>query len=202
MLKRPLQFRISIGIFVALACFATAFAKTHHAKQLNADHISNLSNATILVIRHTEKPAIGVGLSPVGEQHARAYVEYFKNFKIDGQPLHLKHLFATADTAKSHRPRLTIEPLSQALQLKIHNQFQREQVEALANEVKSKHGETLICWHHGEIPNLLRSLGANPDELLDHGKWPDGVFSWVIQLRYDENGKLIPGQTKRIDSQL
>jgi len=56
----------------------------------------------------------------------------------------------------------------------------------------------LICWHHGEIPDLLRALGANPETLLKKGKWPDGVFDWIIQLRYDHDGKLVPAKTKRL----
>jgi hypothetical protein len=27
--------------------------------------------------------------------------------------------------------------------------------------------------------------------LLPDGKWPDNVYDWVIELKYDKNGKLI-----------
>jgi len=26
----------------------------------------------------------------------------------------------------------------------------------------------------------------------------DGVFDWIIQLRYDHDGKLVPAKTKRL----
>jgi hypothetical protein len=58
----------------------------------------------------------------------------------------------------------------------------------------------LICWHHGTIPQLLRALGADPKRLLPNGKWPDDVFGWLIQLRYDENGHLF--ESKRINENL
>ena len=49
---------------------------------------------------------------------------------------------------------------------------------------------------------LLRALGANPDSLLPHGKWPDSVYDWVILLSYDKNGSLIPGSSRRINEHL
>lgn len=61
---------------------------------------SVLKNTVILVIRHAEKPDYGYGLSADGESRARAYVNYFKNFTIDGQPLKLDYLFSDADSKK------------------------------------------------------------------------------------------------------
>jgi hypothetical protein len=58
----------------------------------------------------------------------------------------------------------------------------------------------LICWHHGNIPQLLRALGADPNTLLHKGKWPNDVYDWLIQLRYDENGHLL--DSKRINENL
>jgi broad specificity phosphatase PhoE len=163
---------------------------------------SALGNAVILVIRHAEKPDDGEGLSAAGEAHARAYVSYFKNFTVDGQPLKLDHLFAAADSKESHRPRLTIEPASQALGLAIDSQFKDKQFLELAREIRSRpHGKNiLICWHHGEIPQLLGALGADPEQLIPHAKWPGDVFDWVIQLRFDENGRLL--ESKRINENL
>jgi hypothetical protein len=60
----------------------------------------------------------------------------------------------------------------------------------------------LSCWHHGDIPDLLRALGANPESLLPRGKWPDPVFAWVILLNYDQDGRLIPASTRLINEHL
>jgi hypothetical protein len=72
----------------------------------------------------------------------------------------------------------------------------------LAQELQSHPPGTniLICWHHGQIPQLLRALGAEPKKLLPNAKWPDDEFGWLIQLHYDENGRLF--ESKRINENL
>ena len=52
------------------------------------------------------------------------------------------------------------------------------------------HRTILIAWHHGRLPKLLNQLGANPDEVLPDGFWPEDAFDWVIVLRYDGDGQL------------
>ena len=155
-----------------------------------------------MVIRHAEKPDAGSGLSAAGEARAAAYVNYFKNFKVEGQPLKLDCLFAAADSKASHRPRLTIEPTSKALGLDINSRFKAGDFQGLADEIRSQpHGQAiLIAWHHGKIPSLLRALGADPDQVIPKGKWPDDVFGWLIQLRYDSDGHLM--EAKRINEKL
>jgi broad specificity phosphatase PhoE len=163
-----------------------------------------LRNVLILIVRHAEKPETGMELTPAGVQRAAAYTNYFRNFTVDSKPLRLDTLFAAADSNNSHRPRLTLEPLSQALGLPLDLRFKAAAPGELAAELRARsHGrQILICWHHGQIPALLQALGADPAKLLPGGKWPDDVFSWVIQLRYDQEGLLIPAETKRISQNL
>ena len=127
------------------------------------ENSSALKNTVILIIRHAEKPEDGHGLSADGVARADAYVNYFKNYQVNGQPLKLTGLFATADSKQSHRPRLTLEPTSNALGLPIESRFKDENYQDLVNELQSKpHGEgILIAWHHKKIPALLQSLGAD-----------------------------------------
>ena len=40
------------------------------------------------------------------------------------------------------------------------------------------------------------ALGAGSGQLFPKGKWPDEVYDWVIQLRYDSAGHLV--EAKRI----
>ena len=151
-----------------------------------------MSNAVILVIRHAEKPAHGSDLTPGGQARAEAYAGYFKNFALDGQPLRLDYLFAAADSKASQRARLTLEPTSKLLGLAIDNRFADEQFRKLADEIRARpHGQhILICWHHGEIPQLIQALGADPGRLFPKGTWPDEVFDWLVELRYDSDGRL------------
>ena len=157
-----------------------------------------LKNTVILVIRHAEQSDSGGDLSDAGNARANTYANYFKNFTTDGRPLKLDYLFAAANSRVSLRPRLTIEPIAKELDLVIDTRFKNRQFQELADEIQRRpHGNILISWHHGKIPQLLRALGADPKSLLPNGKWPNDVFDWVIELRYDDNGDL--SESKLID---
>jgi hypothetical protein len=176
------------GALLALVMNTATFAAPEPAGTPSA-----LKNAVILIIRHAEKPESGNTLSPAGEAHAQAYANYFKSYSIDGQPHRPDRLFAARDSSTSDRPRLTLEPTAQALGLPIDSRFDDNQFRELAQQVQSSSqgANILICWHHGNIPNLLQALGADPGKLLPKAKWPEEVFNWVMQLRYDENGQLL-----------
>lgn len=163
-----------------------------------------LANTVVVIVRHAEKPDDGSGLTPAGQQRANAYVGYFRHFHIDSKLRVPDDLIATADTNHSQRPRLTLEPLSAALKLPIDDRFRTKEVDALAEELQTRpHGKTiLICWHHEKIPALLQALGADPGALLPGGEWPDNVYNWVLVLRYDAHGHLIPGRAARINERL
>jgi hypothetical protein len=163
---------------------------------------SGLKSAVILIIRHAEKPDKGDSLSKAGERRAKAYVDYFRAFTVNGQPLKVDYLFSTADSKESHRARLTLEPFSKAVGLRINDRFEDTQFRELAGAVRAKQPgkQFLICWHHGEIPQLVSAFGADPKALFHDAKWPDDVFDWVIQLRYDADGRLL--DAKRIAEKL
>ena len=129
----------------------------------------SLAKATILIIRHAEKPDQGDGLSPAGTARANAYVNYFEHYQVNGTaPIKLTALFAAADSDASHRPSLTLEPLSQATDLPIDSQYKDHDYAKLVDALQSAdHGKhLLICWHQGKIPDLVRALGADPDDVL------------------------------------
>lgn len=163
-----------------------------------------LANALVLIIRHAEKPNSGVGLSPEGVARANAYVGYFTDYKIGSEPLNLDCLIAAADSDESQRPRLTLEPLSEATHLVINHEFKDKDYAGLVNALQTtKQGERiLICWHHEEIPNLLKQLGVGVKAVLPGGKWPGGEYGWVIQVPFDSNGKVLQDQVERIEENL
>ena len=176
-----------------LAGLEPALARHHHHHDDMAT--SGLAGDTLLIIRHAEKPEGdngGPGLAPAGEARAKAYATYFQHFQLDGAPVKIGAIIATADSEDSDRPRLTVTPFSQASGLKIEQPFPDKEVKALAHWLAA--GEPnrtiLIAWHHGKLPKLLNQLGADPDELLPDGVWPEDTYNWVIALKYDAQGDL------------
>jgi hypothetical protein len=161
-------------------------------------------DAVVLIIRHAEDGGPGRDLAPRGKERAEAYKNYFLNFTVDSRRLEPTVIFAAKDSKQSHRPRLTVEPFAKAAKLKIDARFGNNQsAELVANLGANQQGKViLISWRHGDIPSLLRALGAKPEDLLPRGKWPDSVYDWVILLGYDQDGRLIPGISKRINEHL
>jgi hypothetical protein len=169
-----------------------------------ADAQDGPKNAIVLIIRHVEKPDSGVDLSPLGKERAKAYEHYFQDFTVDSKRLCPNAVFAAKDSKDSHRPRLTVEPFAKAEKLRVDAHFSSGHTAKLAAALrKNDQGKRiLISWHHTDIPSLLRALGAEPDSLLPRGKWPNSVFGWVLMLSFDQNGRLIPAGTKRIEEHL
>ncbi|HEX2204032.1 MAG TPA: hypothetical protein VHG91_12065 [Longimicrobium sp.] len=161
-------------------------------------------NTTILLIRHAEKPASGPKLSAGGEARAQAYSVFFQGYPVDGAPVRPRFLFAAADSDASHRPRLTVEPLASALRLEINDKHADKDYAEVARHLldhpKYDDATVLVCWHHGEILQLAQALGADAGVLPPAAgwppHWPGEVFGWVLQLRYDGAGRLVPGQTR------
>ena len=169
-----------------------------------ADAQEGPKNSVVLIIRHAENPANGHGLSPRGEERAEAYKNYFLNFAVDSKRREPDVIFVATDSKHSHRPRLTVEPFAKAAKLPIDNRFGNNQPSDLAAELRAnQQGKViLVCWHHGQIPDLLRALGVAPETLVPGGKWPRDVYDWVIMVSFDENGRVIPESTRRINEHL
>jgi len=169
-----------------------------------ADAQDGPKNSVVLIIRHAEDAGTGHGLSARGAERAEAYKNYFQNFMIDSKRREPNDILVAADSKQSHRPRLTVTPFAKAAKLPIDSRFGNKQPADLAAELRANHqGKViLVCWHHGQIPAVLRALGVAPETLVPGGKWPKDVFDWVIMVSFDENGRLTPEGTKRISEHL
>ena len=190
MTQRISPFRLAAVLF----CLAATLGQTASG--------AGLKHATVLIIRHAEKPDDGAGLAPAGEARAQAYVGYFKNFQLHNEPVKLDAIFAAADSANSHRPRVTVEPLAQSLGLAVNASYKDKDYGLLVSELQAHHEgkNILICWHHGELPELLAALGADPNALLPGGRWPGDEYDWIIALRFDHDGHL--KSAERLDEHL
>ena len=155
----------------------------------------------VLIIRHAEDGATGRGLTSRGQERAEAYKNYFQNLTVGSKGLKPEAVFAAKDSNKSHRPRLTVEPFAKADKLRVDTRFGNNQSAELAADLRATEQKRwiLISWRHQYIPGLLHALGAKPEDFLPHGKWPAPVFDWVILLSFDQNGRLIPGSSRRIN---
>jgi hypothetical protein len=155
---------------------------------------TKMAGATILIIRHAEKPTSGSGLSPAGNKRAAAYAVYFNPFNAGPNRSFVPDmLVASTGTTKSDRPELTLEPLSVAIGLPIDTHFANHDVKYLAETLRSTpHGKhILIAWHHGRISKLIHALGGDPCEILPRCKWPGNVYDWIIELNFGKDGRLV-----------
>jgi hypothetical protein len=176
-----------------------------------------LKNATILIIRHGEKPPEGPDLSPAGEERAAAYVPYFENFTTPrGEHLEITHIFAADSSEASKRPVLTVTPLAAALKLVIDDSFADSHYKKLADWILAKDSPSpnpysdstlLICWHHEHAIDLAEALGMPNDPAptfpwpANH-EWPEDVFGWVLIITYDEQGEIDFGVTRAVSTAL
>ena len=183
-------------LFIAVIyCFALIFA---------ADAQDGPKDAVVLIIRHAEDADSGDGISPLGQERAEAYKNYFLNFTVDSKPREPAVIFAAKDSKKSHRPSLTMEPFAKAANLKIDTRFGNNDSTDLAADLRAnQQGKViLICWRHPYMPALLSALGANPETFLPNGKWPGAIFNWIILLNFDQDGHLIPSSSRRTNEHL
>jgi hypothetical protein len=171
------------------------------------------SNLAVFLVRHAEKPDNGSELAPEGSARAQKYVEYFQNqVRYNGQPIRWNYLFASAESAKSDRPFLTIQPLSEAIGVQIDSDFKNKHFNSLVDELKQNKGNkfdnanVLICWHHGEILDLASALGANRADLPQSahwpGKWPKKAYGWLLKIYYKPDGTLDREHTEAVNEHL
>jgi len=174
-------------------------ASAHHHTGSQSG-VGGLANAAVLIVRHAEEAGSGPGLSPQGQLRAGAYARYFRPFRFGDERLRVDTLIAAADSRASQRSRLTLEPLSRISGIPIQQPFADRHVRGLARWLGrgSPNRTILIAWHHGELPNLLSELGADPSVMLGRRHWPSHVYDWVVVLHFDRNGTIIPQSCRLI----
>ena len=147
-----------------------------------------LANSTVLLVRHAEKPDTGSGLAPMGQARAEGYAAYFPSLPLDTTGY--DHLFASSDSSQSQRPRLTLTPLAEGLNMRIEMPYADKDYESLATTLLGSTDYTsnniVICWHHGKILDLADLLlkGQTPRWPK---KWPGHIFGWLLWISYDKD---------------
>lgn len=140
---------------------------------------------TILVMRHAEKPLDPDDPDLTKDGHARAVQLASYIPKEFGKP---DFIFAAAITRHSARPYETVRPLSKVTGVGIDGTIADNDYGALAKELltKAKYAGKLVvvCWHHGNIPPLMRSLGARKGEYPN--PWDHTVFNLILQTGFSD----------------
>ncbi|WP_162943997.1 MULTISPECIES: histidine phosphatase family protein [unclassified Rhizobium] len=141
----------------------------------------------ILVMRHAEKPDDpgDPNLSAAGQARAKALAAWYP--ESFGPP---DFIFAATPSKHSERPVQTVQPLAEALGIELCTSYADENYGALAYTLLSKpklEGKAiLVCWHHGNIPGLMRALGALEGSYPD--PWAPTVFNLVLATDFLSDG--------------
>lgn len=145
----------------------------------SASAIKSARNGTgpkqVVILRHGEKPSDprNPDLSPIGVQRAdmlaRAISALFP--KPD-------FLFAAAPSRNSNRPVETLTPLAMALTLPLHADIADSDFEVLVDDLLHdpiySNKVAIVCWHHGNIPDLALALRV-PESEIENGRGMDGM---------------------------
>lgn len=138
----------------------------------------------IILMRHADKTddPDDRDLSDTGVERAKRLATYIP--ETFGKP---DIIVATAGSKHSDRPKETVEPLADALDLKIQDYFEKDEISDLVGEILNdpdfKNKTVVICWHHKELPAIAALLGAPPDSYPD--PWPKGAYNIILDLQYD-----------------
>lgn len=149
--------------------------------------------ARVLVLRHAEKTGNPKDphLSEEGWRQARRLAETIPSRY--GRP---GFLFAAKKSKRSNRPAETLEPLGQALTLKIDGRFDDDEFDKLVAELgKPKYAGMLVVasWRHSDMPQLCAALGAHEEAVPS--PWPSDLYDLIIDIEYPRMGP--PRATRR-----
>jgi phosphohistidine phosphatase SixA len=139
--------------------------------------------ARVWVMRHAEKldDPDDPNLSNTGRARAAALVAWFP--ATFGRP---DFIFATAISKHSERPIQTVLPLAQHLGITPDTTYADQDYGALAKYLICTPAfadkTILCCWHHGNIPGLMRGLGAPVGSYPD--PWDPAVFNLVLSVDF------------------
>ena len=150
------------------------------------------SSATrhILVMRHAEKPEDerDPNLSAAGYARAQRLVDYIPG--TFGKP---DAIIAAANSKESKRSDETVAPLAKQCGLDVQMPYSDDQFAQVAHLMLTgkdyKHQPLIVCcWHHGQLPGLMRALGATKGSYPD--PWDEAVFDVILKVGIHADGAI------------
>lgn len=147
----------------------------------------------IMIIRHAEKPPDSgkpYGITPDGtkDPHSLTVAGWSRAGALvglfapdDGRlPAGLRkpdRIYASGAGEKGQRPIQTVTPLAAKLGYQLDTDYGKGDENALAEQIRTLSGSTLVSWEHENIPAIVAALG--PVSPTPPGSWPDGRFDMV-----------------------
>ncbi len=130
----------------------------------------------IVIIRHAEKPVSRKPhLALRGEMRAIGLAKLLPKIVTPD------FVFASTSTKHSARPYQTIRPAADRMGLNVSTVYADKDTKKIARDLKKKRysGKTILfCWHHGQIPKLIRELGHPPP----YDQWPEELYDRIINI--------------------
>ncbi|SEJ90956.1 hypothetical protein SAMN05192539_102317 [Paraburkholderia diazotrophica] len=171
-----------------------------------------MSEQTVLIIRHAEKPEAGGdtgidgsgapdsrSLTPRGWQRAGIWTELFApSLDHAGTYPRPAAIFASAPAthseiaagnsgSKSRRPLETVSPLAAKLGIDVNLNFGKGQEGDLAAAIAQIDGITLVCWQHEDIASIATALAPTVENIPSH--WPGDRFNVIFEFSRTGNGE-------------
>jgi phosphohistidine phosphatase SixA len=203
-MKRLFAYRhvaITLALFAGIAAMAFGIGVTTdaRAREQASDYapVQHFMGGPkrIILMRHADKTddPEDEDLSDAGMARARNLATYIP--QTFGKP---DFIIATAHSKHSNRPKETVQPLADALGMKIEHDFENDDFADLVDEIFNDpdyKGKTLvICWHHGKLPAIAALLGAPAGSYPD--PWPEDAYNLILDLQYDPNSGSPPTVTR------
>jgi broad specificity phosphatase PhoE len=162
-----------------------------------------MSDQTIMIIRHAEKPlpghtARGIthsgrpdkrSLTVDGWQRAGALIDLLAPAR-GLPPAGLRRPDAIYGSAAMHgrskRAIETVKPLADRLGIPVVDRFAPGDEAKLAEELIARPGVSLVSWHHKSISKIIEHLGAVKPAAP--ARWPEDRYDMVWTLTRDGDG--------------
>jgi phosphohistidine phosphatase SixA len=146
-----------------------------------------MSAQTILIMRHAEKPDDTADPDLTQAGHARAGTLASWLPATFGKP---EFLFASSVSKRSRRPIETLQPLAARCGLSIDDSYADQDYGALAHDLRKNAAYdgalVVVCWHHGNIPNMMHALKAADRDYPD--PWDRDVFNLILRVDLHDAG--------------
>ncbi|ORX43165.1 hypothetical protein BCR32DRAFT_328563 [Anaeromyces robustus] len=153
-----------------------------------------MTNAkTVMLIRHGEKiNDDATDLSPIGKTRADCLINTFGS---NGTFVTPKKIYAQSLVGKkSTRPRDTVIPLADNLQLQVDLTFEADDIKGLVNDINNSPEDViLVSWSNDNLKKIAKKFG-----IKDAPDWGSNVFNeiWIIT---DNNSQYFNNNTNNLE---